>query len=340
MVNKISMKDIAIKCGTSITTVSFVINGRANEKKISETMTAKVKKVITELGYQPHSMAQGLRTGKSKTIGFLVDDISEPFFSGIAKYLDEKATASGYKILFCCTGNDPKKASELISMLNDRSVDGYIIALAEGVEQEISKLLEKNIPMVLFDRYLLDLNTDYVIVNNIDSTYAATIHLIKNGYSRIAFVGPQTTQQQMIDRCTGYQRAIKDYGMVERVIYLSSPIEHGGGFWDIIKGNDKPDAFLFAANYITMQALRLLISIDPKLLEQFAMISFDDIEILQFLPVPITAIVQPLEEIAVGIMDILLTRLGESTQEAKIHKIISTKMIVRKSSVNRNVVRA
>lgn len=163
------MRDVALKCKTSITTVSFVINGRGQEKNISAAMITKIQKYIAKVGYRPHSMAQGLRTGKSKTIGFLVDDISEPFFSGIAKYVDEIAAEKGYKILFCCTGNSKQKTAELLSMLSDRQMDGYIMALAEGVEDQIATLLSSNVPMVLFDRYLPDIDCDQVIVDNYES---------------------------------------------------------------------------------------------------------------------------------------------------------------------------
>lgn len=222
---KPSMRDIAEKCGTSITTVSFVINGLAAEKSISPAMTKKIQNYIAKVGYIPHAMAQGLRTGKSKTIGFLVDDISEPFFSGIAKYVDEKAAEKGYKILFCCTGNDPVKTSELLSMLSNRNMDGYIIALAEGVEDQISPLLDSDVPMVLFDRYLPGLNCDQVTVDNHDSVYNATVHLINNGYTKIAYLTPKTAQQQMIDRLDGYCEAIDANMLVKRVLDINMPLD-------------------------------------------------------------------------------------------------------------------
>lgn len=109
MKKKVLLKDIASQLNMSITTISFVINGKAREKNISEGVIKKVLKLVEELDYQPNSLAKSLRTGKTKILGFLVDDISEPFFSGIARFIDEKASEKGYKILFSSSRNSTKK---------------------------------------------------------------------------------------------------------------------------------------------------------------------------------------------------------------------------------------
>lgn len=328
------MRDIALKCDTSITTVSFVINGRGNEKNISPATIAKIQKYITKVGYRPHAMAQGLRTGKSKTIGFLVDDISEPFFSGIAKYVDEIAAENGYKILFCCTGNNTQKTAELLSMLADRQMDGYIMALAEGVEDQITPLLSGKMPIVLFDRYLPDLDCDQVTVDNYDSVYNATIHLIEQGFSKITYVGPQTSQQQMMDRLNGYSKAMTEHSLKKAVIELKSPLEMDTELKDVLV-NSLPEAFIFAANYITMHAIRTIMAIDQSIFNKVGIVSFDDLELFKFLPVPITAIEQPIKIIAEKIMDVMLKRLTGKGGAKSIQQTVKTNMLIRLSSQKR-----
>lgn len=331
MRKKLSMKDVALKCETSITTVSFVINGRGQEKNISTAMIAKIQKYIAKVGYRPHSMAQGLRTGKSKTIGFLVDDISEPFFSGIAKYVDEIAAEKGYKILFCCTGSSKQKTAELLSMLSDRQMDGYIMALAEGVEDQLAPLLSSNLPTVLFDRYLPDIDCDQVIVDNYDSVYEATNHLIQQGYSKITFVTPKTSQQQMKDRLLGYMGAMEAHSLAHKVVELNLPLEDN----DLLKKvliNDLPEAFVFSANYISMHAIRTIMETDQRIFNNVAMVSFDDLELFKFLPVPITAIAQPIKTIAEKIMDVMLKRLVGKGGNKSIKYMVKTNMIIRLSS--------
>lgn len=332
--NNLSMKDIAENCGTSITTVSFVVNGLGEEKNISPAVIAKIQNYIAKVGYRPHAMAKGLRTGKSNTIGFLVDDISEPFFSGIAKYVDEKAAEYGYKIIFCCTGNDPVKTAELLEMLANRNMDGYIIAMAEGLEEQILPFLAGSAPMVLFDRYIPGLNADQIIVDNYDSVYKATVHLIENGYSKIAYLNPKTTQQQMVDRRMGYIDAMEAHALSTNVVEVLSPLENDKLVANLLLSNTI-DAMIFGANYITMHAIRTMMDIDRKLFEQFGMVSFDDLELLKFLPVTITAIEQPIAQIAAQIMEVMLKRLNGTGGEEKIQKVIPTNMIVRDSSLKK-----
>ncbi|RZJ77150.1 MAG: LacI family transcriptional regulator [Flavobacterium sp.] len=326
-----SIREIALKCGTSITTVSFVINGLGQEKNISTAMIAKIQKHVNKVGYRPHSMAQGLRTGKSKTIGFLVDDISEPFYSGIAKYVDEKAAENGYKILFCCTGSSKQKMAELLSMLSDRQMDGYIMALAEGVEDQIAPLLSRNVPMVLFDRYLPDINCDQVIVDNYDSVYKATLHLIEQGYAKITYIGPITSQQQMIDRCNGYLEAMKVHSLTQKVIELKLPLDGDNKIGKVLR-SDLPEAFIFAANYIAMHVVRKVMEIDQLIVNKVAMVSFDDLELFKFLSVPITAIEQPIKTIADRIMEIMIKRLAGKGGNKSIQTMVQTNMNIRLSS--------
>ena len=311
MKKRVSIKDIAKQLNISITTVSFVINGKAREKNISESLTKKVLELVAELNYQPNTLATSLRTGKTKIIGFLVDDISEPFFSGIARRIDEIASSLGYKILFSSTRNDTEKAIELLQIFKDRHVDGYIMALPEGLEEEVKKLIQTDAPVVLFDRYVQDVKTDYVIIDNLSSTYEATEHLIKNNYKKIGFVTIDTLQQQMVDRLAGYESAVKKYNLpaiVKKIKYVNSAesIEEMIKFF---KAEKQLDAVVFAANYICLDGLRTFRKLGIQIHKDMAVVSFDDFEILEFCEPPVTAIAQPLEAIAENVMKILLNKL-------------------------------
>jgi LacI family transcriptional regulator len=308
MKKRVSIKDIAKQLNISITTVSFVINGKAREKNISESLTKKVLELVAELNYQPNTLATSLRTGKTKIIGFLVDDISEPFFSGIARRIDEIASSLGYKILFSSTRNDTEKAIELLQIFKDRHVDGYIMALPEGLEEEVKKLIQTDAPVVLFDRYVQDVKTDYVIIDNLSSTYEATEHLIKNNYEKIGFVTIDTLQQQMVDRLAGYESAVEKYNLpaiVKKIKYVNS----AESIEEMIKFFKQLDAVVFAANYICLDGLRTFRKLGIQIHKDMAVVSFDDFEILEFCEPPVTAIAQPLEAIAENVMKILLNKL-------------------------------
>jgi len=338
MKKRVSIKDIAKQLNISITTVSFVINGKAREKNISEALTKKVLDLVAELNYQPNALATSLRTGKTKIIGFLVDDISEPFFSGIARHIDEIASNLGYKILFSSTRNNTEKAIELLQIFEDRHVDGYIMALPEGLEDEVKKLIQTDAPVVLFDRYVQDVKTDYVIIDNQKSTFDATEHLINNGYKNIAFVTIDTHQLQMVDRLAGYETAIEKHKMpavVKKIKYTSSEdsIQEMISFF---KAENQLDAVVFAANYICLDGLRTFRKSGIRIHKDLAVVSFDDFEILEFCEPPVTAIAQPLEAIAENIMKVLLNKLKKAGQNIGNTQIsLPTILNVRPSSAKK-----
>lgn len=338
MKKRVSIKDIAKQLNISITTVSFVINGKAREKNISESLTKKVMDLVAELNYQPNALATSLRTGKTKIIGFLVDDISEPFFSGIARRIDEIASSLGYKILFSSTRNDTEKAIELLQIFADRHVDGYIMALPEGLEDEVKKLIQTDAPVVLFDRYVQDVKTDYVIIDNKNSTFEATEHLIDNGYKNIGFVTIDTVQQQMVDRLAGYETAIEKHklpAVVKKINYVSSDdsIKEMIRFF---KAEKQLDAVIFAANYICLDGLRTFRKSGIHIHKDLAVVSFDDFEILEFCDPPVTAIAQPLEAIAENIMKVLLNKLKKAGQNIGNTQIsLPTVLNVRASSTKK-----
>jgi LacI family transcriptional regulator len=338
MNEKLSIKDIAKRLNVSTTTVSFVINGKAADKSISKKVTAKVLKLVGELGFRPNSFAKGLRTGKSNTIGFLVDDISMTFFSGIARFLEEKAALNGYKILFASTGIEKNKFRDLIGVFTERRVDGYVIAAAEGVEEEIKELIRSEVPVVLFDRYLPNIAADYVLVDNFGSTFQATSHLIGNGYRNCAFITIETQQQQMMDRLEGYRKAILSNGGQEHILKLkyTGPGSAVASIQDFLDCSGSIDAVIFSTNYITMEGLRALRNAKDEIRNDLALISFDDFELLEFISPPITAIEQPLDKIAAHIMKLLLSRINHaSSSDACCTINIPCSLNVRASSVPR-----
>lgn len=334
MKKKLSIVDIANHLNVSKTTVSFVLNGRAKEKRISEDLVARVLKFVEEVGYKPNSLAKSLRTGKSHTIGLMVEDISNPFFARIARRIEDKAYNNGYKIIYSSTDNDTAKTKELIDMFSDRHVDGYIIAPPVGIEENVSNLIKQNLPVVFFDRYLPEIETDYVVINNEFSTYNATRHLVDRGYKNIAFITFQSQQTQMQDRVKGYQKALQEHQLNEYLKEIKfnqneelivKPIH------EFLTANKQLDAILFGTNHMGACGLRVINELGLKIPTDLAIASFDDYEVFQLYSPPITAIEQPVEEIADKIISLMLKRLKGKVNE-KEHITVQTTLVVRNSS--------
>ncbi len=336
MKKKISITDVAQQLGISITTVSFILNGRAQEKRISDKLVKRVLDFMQEVNYKPSSLARSLRTGKTNIIGLMVEDISDPFFSSIARAIEALAYENGYKIIYCSTENATDKTRELIAMYSERHVDGYIIVPPEGLEQDIEQLIESGKPVVLIDRYLPALETDYVIINNEESAYQATTHLINSGYKNIAFVTIDSLQPQMLDRLSGYEKALSEHGLSQFVkeIYYKNSDQATQQIVSFLDRKQQIDAIFFATNYLCVSGLKALSQKGLNIPGQIGIVSFDDYELFELYTPSVTTVSQPTNTIAEEAISLLLSRLKKLAKENKPQKIvIPTTLIIRKSSI-------
>lgn len=332
---KLRIKDIADGLNISKTAVSFILNGRAQEKRISEELVERVEKYIQEVGYRPSPIARGLRTGKSNIIGLMVESISDPFFATIARLIENEAYRQGYRIIYCSTDNDTEKTKELINVLRERNVDGYIISPPPGVEKELNDLIKAGLPVVMFDRYLPKVKTDYVVIDNEFSAEHATRYLVEKGYSNIGFITFSSTLTQMKGRLKGYKKVVKkpyvleiDFTPEEKVMVQVVK--------DFLVAHPKLDAVLFGAIQAGSCGLKAMTQLKKKVPEDLAVISFDDHDIFELFATPVTAIAQPIEKIAHKVIGLLLDRL-EGDKEAVVKEVVlKTKLRVRGSSVEKN----
>lgn len=330
----LSIKDIALKAGVSITTVSFILNGKAKEKSISDAVIKKVQKIITESGYKPNQVARSLRTGNTNIIGLIVEDISNSFFSRIARLIEDKAYKRGYKIIYSSTENKIEKAQELINIFKSRKVDAYIISPVKGLEDDIQVLINDNTPVILFDRNLPDLKTNYVGVNHFNASYQATESFIKQGKKNIALVTTDIDVQQITERSEGYKKAILDNNITyQEDLVLNIPFKQNEEetIAQIIKllTNKNVDAVLFATNYLAISGLKALKQMGKKIDSNFSVIGYDDHEAFELHTPSISTIQQPLEEIAEAIIKLILDQLSSKTKLPDQHIVIPAKLILR-----------
>lgn len=331
MKKRILISDIARSLGISVTTVSFVLNGKAEEKRISEAMTKRVLDYVKKVGYKPNQLAQSLRTGKTKILGLLVEDISNPFFANIAKYIESLAYEQGYHLLYCSMGNDSTKATELIRLFYDRQVDGFIITPTEELEDVVGSLLKNKVPVVLFDRYIPELNTGYVISDNFNGAYRATKHLLENPENKkIGFVSLYSNQTQMRDRLEGYMRALDEFqrqAFIKKVNMGEQEDIAIAQIYDFIHDN-KLDAVLYATNYLAITGLKA----NKKYGYLPATIAFDDHTLFKLHNPSISVISQRIQTIAEELVKNLLRQIRNPQYEAK-HVIVPCDLKIRQSSV-------
>lgn len=312
---RVSIKDIAQKAGVVPSTVSLVLNGKAKQMRISDELAERIKVLAVETGYQPLQTAVSLRTGKTKTLGLIVEDISNVFFASLAKCIEDEAYALGYKIVYCSTENDLKKGHELIRMLTQQQVDGYLITPSTGMGQDIKNLIAAKKPVVLMDRYFPDIDVPFTLVDNYKGVEIGMEHLFDKGYRSIGFVTVDLEQIQMQEREHAFRDAYKQRGLklneklILKLPYKLSSEEAIERILKFITNTKGLDAVFFATNYIGIHGLESIRKTDLSIPGDLGVVCFDDHDIFRMFTPGITVIKQPIEAIAKSAIQMLLDQL-------------------------------
>jgi LacI family transcriptional regulator len=339
---KVSISDIARKAGVSVSTVSFVMNDKAVKMRISLEVIQRVEKIAKEMGYRPNQLARGLRTGKTKTIGLIVENISNAFFATLAKTIEDEAKKYDYKVVYCSTDNDEEKARELINMLSQRQVDGYIITPTLNLAEEIRKLQAENKPVVLVDRYFPSHDEiPYVLVDNYGGVSKGMDYLIEKGYRKIALVTIEADMAHMKDRLDAYNDALNRNGIAP-VGKLVNLIPYGTEreialekIKVLLSGQRKEiDAVFFLTNYLGVLGIEAIKELKIRIPEDMAVLCFDDNDIFRLYTPTISVIRQPIAEIGKRAMLALIERLNHSGPEGNHdnkHVKLPAELIARES---------
>ncbi|UOB17284.1 LacI family DNA-binding transcriptional regulator [Abyssalbus ytuae] len=337
---KILLKDIAKKLNVSTTTVSFVLNGKGKEKKISDEVIKKIEDYVESINFRPNLVAQSLRTGKTKILVFMVEDISNYFFAKIARIIEDIAYSKGYKILFCSNENNDDRSRDLINLFSKLQVDGFIIIPSAGIKKDIENLIKNNIPVVLCDRHFPQLKTSYVVINNYEASKEATTHLINNGFKNIAFITTDVRQIQMLDRLKGYEKAIAEAGLKSTVLQIPFADTNSEKGRDMISclftENKELDAVFFSTNYLTQSGLEMIKETNPSLINTLGIITFDDNDLFRIYSPSISAVAQPLHQIGQELMNIMLNLLKDNNTNQLKQVTLKANLIIRNSSLRKN----
>ena len=334
--SKYSIIDIARELNISITTVSFILNGKAKEKRISEQLEEKVLKFVKEIHYVPNQLAKSLRTGKTNIIGLIVEDISNVFFSNVARLIEENANRRGYKIFYCSSENDRDKTRQLISVFRERQIDGYIMTPSEGIEEDITSLINDHCRVILFDRYLPAIKSNYVVVDNHGGTFQAIEHLLEQGYNNIALVTLDSTQTQMQDRLNGYADALEKHGRkryITKLPFHKNPEKTIGDIITMLSSEKEIDAVFFATNYLAVSGIEAIKRLRLKIPNDIGVIAFDDHDLFRLYTPSITVVSQPIEEMSKKIINILLEQMEEKQVTQPYAQIVlPTSLVIRNST--------
>lgn len=337
MNKKVSLKDVAKHVGVSTALVSYVINNKEKEARVGAEMVKKIKKAVKELNYQPNLIAKSLKSGRTSTIGLIVADISNPFFSTIARIIEDEARQLGYVVIFGSSDESDEKSQTLIEVLLNRQVDAFIIAPARNTEKQIVQLQKRNIPVVLIDRYFPKIQADSVHINNAQAAFDAVDYLVKKGRKRVAMISYDTTLAHIEERKAGYRQALKANGIrynsafVKNIAFQNLEKDIAVAVEALLKTTPAIDAFFFATNTLAVESLKIINGHNVKIPDDVAIVSFDESEVFDFFYAPLSYVRQPLEEIGKQAITLVSERLHKPSAAGHKTIVLDAKLVIRKS---------
>lgn len=327
-----TIADVARRAGVSPVTVSRVINGASN---VSAGTREKVERAIAELSYVPSVAARSLRSKRTYALALVVPDITNPFWTTVARGVEDVAQGGNYSVLLCNTDENPAKQHSYLDMIVSQRVDGVIIAPYDSDVCNISQLRQRNIPTVAIDRRIDGWEVDTVYGDSLAGAYAMVRHLIGLGHTRIAVITGPPGASTAEDRLEGYRIALSraglplDGALVKRGEYRAASGQ--GMMHELLEQANPPSAVMAANNLIAVGAFEAIRQHGLTVPQDIALVTFDDLpDLARFFPF-FTVVSQPAYEMGQEAARLLLSRLDSGNVLEPRRVVLPTRLIVRYS---------
>lgn len=336
MIPKITLKKIAAEFNVSIATVSKALN---DSHDISTNTKEKIKEFAKKHHYKPNKIALSLLNKKTKTLGVIIPNIMNSFFTEVFVGIEKKASELGYSLISCISNESYEKEVNIVELLKSGTIDGFIVSIAEGtqVNKNFTHFIEainEGVPIVLFDRVTDEIECDKVIVNDFEGARHSTEHLLKTGCKKIALVSVIDNLSVGKLRVEGYKKALTDnrVSIDERIIVRLSKKEDLETSMKIILADKSIDGLLCLEESSALESLKLIKSMNYKIPEEMSIICFTNGKLPRYVSPTITTISQHGEYIGETATKMLVDRI-ESNQEIGFStKIIKTSLIERETT--------
>ncbi len=323
-----TIAQVARRARVSPATVSRVLNG---DRRVGRAFRLRVLAAVEALGYRPNRLAANLRRRRTGAIGVIVSDIENPHFSGAVRAIEDLAHDRGHQVLVCNTDETPEKERAYLERMIDERVLGVILSTSDPGSKSIARLLESGIPLVAFDREAGDARVDAVIADNVRGARTATEHLIAAGHRRIAFLGGRVEVETGKERLDGYAIAMRGAGLKPFAVSGGFKVETAGSAMaELLGAAPRPTALLVANNLMTLAALEALRDARVRVPEDVALVAIDDPPWAPFVDPALTTMSQPVRQMAVDAMGLLIDRL-QGRREGARRIVHSLQLMVRAS---------
>ena len=331
----ITIQDVAHRAGVSAMTVSRVVN---NQARVALATRQRVQQAIKELGYVPNGLARGLLQGRSRTIALVVSDISNPFFTLIARGVEDVAQRCGYAVILGNSDETVEKERQYINVMLENRVDGLLIAPAgHGSRKVLDSLKQSGTKFVLIDRHVEGIMADLVEGDNVAGARQLTAHLLSLGHQRIALVNGSLAVSTARDRLLGYQEALQAVGIqpdLVRIVGNSYKRESGRDAARellLLPDEQRPTAIVATNNFLAVGVIEALRESSVRVPEDMAVVCFDDIELASALDPFLTVVAQPARTFGTLAAQFLIDRLRGEEDLAPRRVVLPPELTVRMS---------
>lgn len=321
----ISLQYIADHLNLSKTTVSWVLSGKGAEKGVSKQTIQLVQEYAKAVGYQPNLIARSLSVGYTQTIGLIIPAIGDTFYAQMAHAIESRANSYNFTLMVCSSERDEAKEKELIQTLRSQYVAGLVIASASNTAKNILPLIKDHYPFVLIDRFIPEIETNYVIVDNSQACHKLTCQLANLGCKKIVFITTETHLQVMDMRIKGYLQASQETQNtpcileVNRTDYIQDLHQK---LTSLLKEQKDIDGFFFSTHYLAIECIRYFIQNNIDYNKCYKMACFHTTTALDLLAPDLIYSLMPINQMGVESVDTLLSNIQKKKEQPIQQKIL------------------
>ncbi|MFH9611093.1 LacI family DNA-binding transcriptional regulator [Streptomyces sp. NPDC017448] len=323
------IKDVAAEAGVSVATVSRVLNGHPS---VSQEARTRVLAAVEALGYRPNAVARSLRTAQTRTLGLVISDVLNPYFTELARFVEEEARALGYSVIIGNADERPDLQDHHIRTLIDRRIDGLLVSPADGGTPLIRDVALSGTPMVFVDRWIPGIDVPVVRADGTGAVRDLVAHLHGLGHRRLAIIAGPAATTTGDERVAAFRDALRELGIALPDSYI------GQGDFQAASGRRATERFLdlaeppqvvFAAdNLMALGALDAIRARGLRVPDDVGLAAFDDIPWFVHTDPPITAVAQPAADLARAAVRALADRIeGRAPQSVT----LPARLVVRRS---------
>ncbi|GAA5049873.1 LacI family transcriptional regulator [Thermocatellispora tengchongensis] len=331
-----SIKEVAQLASVSVGTVSNVLN---RPDMVAPATRERVLNAMNELGFVRNESARALRSGRTRTMGLVVLDVTNPFFTDVAKGVEAAADASGMIITLCNSDQDGPRERRYLDYLEEQRVQGILITPVAGETQRLEQLIDRGTPVVLLDHRATRRNRCSAAVDDVLGGRIAVEHLLDQGHRRLAFVGGPMTISQVAERHKGAEEAVAEAGgeATLELVEVPSPSfasgRHAADRFAALPAGERPTALFCANDLLALGLMQGLQALGLRIPGDVALIGYDDIAYAAGAAVPLSSVRQPREELGRVAAELLLEEIDEGERHRHRQVLFEPELVIRESSV-------